>query len=99
DAPRFYVDEKKRNALLRPSLGTGAHQAEYPVGVLAHCVPSLLPIDHIVITLARRAGPQRSKVGAGSRLGISLAPPILGGNDSGQEVPLLRGAGRRRQSG
>src|SRR6202021_4227755 len=97
DAPRFHVDEKKRNALLWPSLGTGAHQAEYPVGVLAHCVPSLLPIDYIVIALAHRAGPQRSEVGAGARLGISLAPPILAGDDSRQEVLLLRGARERHQ--
>ena len=93
----FMSIRRKRDALLRARLAAGAHQAEDPVGVLPQRVPGLLSVDDVMIALAHGAGPQRSKIGAGARLGIALAPPVFAGNDPRQEVILLRGVGECHQ--
>jgi len=73
----LHVDQQKRNALLLASFAAGADQAENPVRVLTHGVPSLLAIDDVVIALAYGTGAQRGEIGARPGLRISLAPPIL----------------------
>ena len=91
DSGRFHVDQQERNALLRTPFGAGAHQAEYPVGVLAQGVPGFLAVDDVVIALAHGAGAQRGQVGAGARFGISLAPPILAGREcAAGSIPAAR---------
>jgi hypothetical protein len=94
---RFHVDQEKRNTLLRSSFGTGAHQAKYPVGVLTESVPGFLAVDEIAVALTHSAGSQACEIGAGARLGISLAPPIFARNDSRQEIFLLCGVGECHQ--
>src|SRR2546427_7086291 len=51
--------------------------------------PGLVAVDDVVITIAHRLGPDRSKVGAGARFRIALAPPVLAGQDSRQILLLL----------
>jgi hypothetical protein len=86
----LHVDQQEGDALLRAALAGGAHQAEDPVGVLRQRGPGLLAVDHIDLAAAFGAGFQRGQVGAGARLGIALAPPVLARADARQEVRLLR---------
>src|SRR5690606_30835647 len=66
-----------------------SHQAEDHVGVLAQGGPGLLAVDDIVIAIAHRAGLQRGQVGTGARLGVTLTPPVLPGQDARQVFLLL----------
>jgi hypothetical protein len=86
----LHVDQQEGDTLLRAALAGGAHQAEDPVGVLCQRGPGLLAVDHIDLAAALCTGFQRSQVGAGTRLGIALAPPVLARADARQEVRLLR---------
>src|SRR5690606_40754232 len=61
----------------------------YHVGVLAQGGPGLLAVDDIVIAIAHRAGLQRGQVGTGARLGVTLTPPVLPGQDARQVFLLL----------
>ncbi|MCY1414794.1 hypothetical protein D9M71_302530 [compost metagenome] len=92
DAGRGHVDQQEGNAALLLRLGVGAHQAEDPVGVLAEGGPGLLAVDHVVVTLAHRAGLQRGQVGTGARLGVALAPPVAAVEDARQVAGLLLGS-------
>src|SRR5690606_9544585 len=49
----------------------------------------LLTVHHIVITVTYRTGLQRGQVGTGARLGITLTPPVLTGQDARQILALL----------
>ena len=51
DARRLHVDQQEGDALLRLGLGIGAHQAEDPVGPVAHRVPGLRAVDDVVVAL------------------------------------------------
>ncbi|MCY1186571.1 hypothetical protein D3C81_1804860 [compost metagenome] len=62
DTGGLHVDQQERNPALLLRIGIGTHQAEHPVGVMAGRGPGLLAIDHIVITLANRAGFQAGQV-------------------------------------
>ncbi len=67
----------------------GPNQTKDPVRVLGQGDPGLLAIDDVLINAAYRARFQRGEVRARARLGISLAPPILGGRDPWKKAPLL----------
>ena len=68
----------------------GAHQAEDPVGIVGIGRPDLLAVDDKIIAVAFGAGLQRGEVGAGIRLGITLAPADEARGDLGQMLLLLR---------
>ena len=59
------------------------------IGVVGQCGPGFLTIDDVLVTHALRTGLERSQVGAGTRLGVTLAPPILNGDDAGQVFGFL----------
>ncbi|KAG1292159.1 hypothetical protein G6F64_013706 [Rhizopus arrhizus] len=87
-----HVQQQHRNAALRARVGVGAHQAEHPVGILRQRGPGLLAIDDVFVAVTHRAGLERGKVGAGSRLRIALAPPVRHAQHARQEARLLFGA-------
>ncbi|MCY1409471.1 hypothetical protein D9M71_248220 [compost metagenome] len=89
DARGLHVDQQEGNAALLLGLRIGAHQAEDPVGVVGVGGPDLLAVHHVVVAVTHRAGLQRRQVGAGARLGIALAPPVLAAEDARQEARLL----------
>ena len=90
DAGRFHVDQQEGDAGLRLCRRIGPHQAEDPVGMLGQRRPGLVAVDDVVIAVAHRLGPDGSKVGAGARFRITLAPPVLAGEDSRQILLFLR---------
>ena len=95
DAGRLHVDQDVRDAAVLRRLGIGAHQAEHPVGVLRARGPDLLAVDDELVADELGAGAQRRQVGAGARLGVALAPDLVGGEDLRQVAPpLLLGAVR-----
>ncbi|MNT44670.1 hypothetical protein D3C72_1812070 [compost metagenome] len=51
--------------------------------------PGLLAIDHVVVAITYGAGLDSGQVRTGARLGIALAPPVLGAENSWQEARLL----------
>ena len=89
DARRLHVDQQEGDALLRPLLGAGAHQAEDPVGPLHVGRPDLLAGHDIVVTLAHGPRAQAGQVRAGTRLRIALRPPDVAAADARQEAGLL----------
>ena len=90
DAGRFHVDQQEGDAGLRLCRRVGPHQAEDPVGMLGQCRPGFVSVNNIVIAVPHGFGADRREVGAGSRLRIALAPPILTGEDSRQKFLFLR---------
>src|SRR5260221_1818134 len=90
NARRLHVDQEERYAGLRLCRGVGSHQAEDPVGVLSQRGPGLVTIDDVVIAVPPRLGTDRGKVGAGARLRVALAPPILARQNPRQKLLLLR---------
>src|SRR5207248_5591896 len=82
DARRFHIDQQERNALLWTRVAARAHQAEDPIGILAERVPGLLAVDAVMSAFAHRARAQRCEIGPRTGLRISLAPPVLAGNDA-----------------
>gem|GEM_PF-5844522 len=93
DARALHVDQQEADAALLLGLGVGAHQAEDHVGVLTKGGPGLLAVDHVVVAVTHGAGLEAGEVGAGTGLGIALAPPVLTGEDARQiMVDLLLGA-------
>src|SRR5690349_762270 len=52
--------------------------------------PGLVTIDEVVVAVPHRLGADGSEVGAGPRLGIALAPPILARQNTGQKLLLLQ---------
>ena len=108
DAGALHVDEQEGDARLRLGVGIGADQEEAPVGVLAERGPGLLAVDDVVFLAviagdAFGAGLQAREVGAGTGLGIPLAPPVDSVADTGEEALLLllgpEGIEDRRQHG
>src|SRR5690606_40586149 len=67
----------------------GTHQGEGHVGVLTQGGRGLLTGHHIVLTVTYRTGLQRCQGGTGARLGITLTPPVLTGQDARQVLALL----------
>ena len=77
------------------ALGIGAHEAEHPVGELRVRRPHLLAVDDELVADELGARLERRQVGAGARLGVALAPDLVGGEDLRQIAPaLLLGAVR-----
>src|SRR2546423_14541411 len=85
DTGRLHVDELEGNAFLRLHVWVGAYQTEDPVGELRQGRPGLLAIDNVMTVLSHRAAFQVGEIGACSRLGIALAPPIVTGQNARQE--------------
>src|SRR5712692_3864478 len=85
----MHVDQQEGNTLLFLAFARGAHQAETLVRPLTVGIPCLLAVDDVVVTLAFGAGLERSQVGTRSRLGITLAPPVLAGKNARQVMLLL----------
>ena len=90
DAGRFHIDQQERDAGLSLGRRIGPNQAEDPVGMLGQCRPGLVSVDNVVIAVPHGFGADRREVGAGSGLRITLAPPILTGEDSRQKFLFLR---------
>ncbi|GCC49733.1 hypothetical protein chiPu_0033885, partial [Chiloscyllium punctatum] len=86
DARRFHVDQQERDAGLRLGGGIGPDQAEDPVGVLRQRGPGLVAVDDVVVAIAHRFGANGGEIGAGARLRIALAPPVLAGENPRQEL-------------
>ena len=90
DARRFHVDQQEGDAGLRLCRRIGADQAKNPVGMLRQRRPGLVAVDDVMVAVAHRLGADRCEVGARARLGITLAPPVLAGEDPRQKFLLLR---------
>ena len=90
-AGRLHVDEKETNAFLRLGIGIGADEEEAPVCILRHRGPCLLTVHDIMVAIADGLCAQRSKVRTCARFRIPLAPPIVAGQDAGQELCFLLG--------
>ena len=88
-AGRLHVDEKEANAFLRLGIGIGADEEEAPVSILRHRGPCLLTVHNIMVAIADCLCAQRSKVRTCARFRIPLAPPIVAGQDTGQELCFL----------
>ena len=86
----FHIDQQEADTLLLFALGAGAHQTEDPVGKVGIGGPYLRACHHVVVAIAYRPGLQGGKVGARTRLGITLAPPLVAGQYRRQEPVLLR---------
>src|SRR5258708_12815846 len=52
--------------------------------------PGLVAVDDVMGAVPHRLGADRRKVGARTRLGITLAPPVLARENSRQKLLLLR---------
>ena len=74
----------------RIRVGAGGEPA--PVGEVAAGGPDLLAVDDVVVAIADGAGLEGGEVGAGARLAIERAPPVVGAGDAGDE---LRSSARR----
>src|SRR5262249_36855991 len=81
--------QEERDAGLRLGGRIGANQAEDPVGMLGQRGPGLVAVDDVVVTISNRLGADGGEVRAGARLGITLAPPVLAGEDARQKLLLL----------
>jgi hypothetical protein len=55
-----------------------------------------VPLDHILVAVARRGGAQRGQVGPGVRLAEALAPAVAAADQAGQKALLDCLAGMRR---
>ncbi len=89
DPRRRHVDQQEGDAALWLGCGISPHQAEDPVRMLRQRGPGLVAIDHIMVAVAHRLAAHRREVGARSRLGITLAPPVIARQDARQELLLL----------
>ena len=67
----------------------GADQAEDLVGELAQRGPGLLTVDDVVVPIADGARLEAGQIGAGTRLGIALTPPVFTGQDARQDRGFL----------
>ena len=68
----------------------GAHQREHrSLRWWAFGGPDFLPVDHVLVAVARGARGQRGEVRAGARFGVALRPEDLTGEDAGQVGSLL----------
>src|SRR4051794_35585352 len=70
-------------------IGIGADETEDPVGVVGVGGPDLRPRDDEIVAVALGAGLQRGEIGAGVRLGVTLAPADLARRDLWQMLFLL----------
>jgi hypothetical protein len=80
------------DALVLGHLGVRAREEQAPVGDLATARPDLLPVDDEMVTLVDGRGLQGGEIGARIRLGVELAPELLGRQDL-LEVTLLLSVG------
>ena len=71
------------------AVGFGAGEQEEPVRGVRGGGPDLLPVDHVVVAVAARAGGERGEVRAGPRLGEALRPRHLAGEDARQVLAAL----------
>src|SRR4029450_10125343 len=60
-----------------------------PVTPMSERRPGLLAVDNVVVALAHCPSAQGREIGAGTRLGVALAPRHLGAADAGQEAFFL----------
>ena len=90
DTRRFHVDQQEGDARLRLCRSVGSDKAKNPVGMLSQRRPGLMAVDDVVVTVPHRFGTDRCKVRARARLRVTLAPPILSGENPRQEFLLLR---------
>src|SRR5215472_14566633 len=70
-------------------VGIGARPQKAPVGEMRARGPDLLPIDDKMVALVDGAGAQAREIGSCIRLGIALAPDLVGAQDARQVAPLL----------
>ena len=74
---RLHVQEEEGQALMLRHVGVGAGNDDAPVAIMRAGGPDLLAIDHPVIAILYRAGPQRAEIGPAGRFGEQLAPEFL----------------------
>ena len=89
DARRVHRHDQPRDALVLRRVGIGAHEHLAVVGHHRVRGPDLLSRDHVVVTVAHRAGAQRREIAARAGFGESLAPRVLAGEDAAEVVGLL----------
>ncbi len=100
DAGLPHRHEQVREALVLRRLRVGAAEDEAPVGDARERRPDLLAGDDPLVAVALGAALHAAEVGAGVRLGVALAPELLGAEDRRQEAALLLlGAEARSASG
>ena len=91
DARRLHVDQEEGDSLLLFGVGVGAYESEDHVGPVGHRCPNLLPIHDVVVAVAHRACLEAGKIGAGTGLGVALAPPRVVPDDAAKILVLLIG--------
>ena len=69
-------------------VGVGAREQDAPVGDVGVAGPDLVPVDHVLVAVARRGGAQRREVGAGVGLAEALAPAVAPADQAGKEAIL-----------
>ena len=82
-------NQQEADAAVTGRFRIGAGQHENPIGAVGGRGPDLLAVDDPLRAVQPGASRQRGQVGAGSRLGIALAPDVLHRPDTGKEVLLL----------
>ena len=89
DTGAFHVNQQVADTLVLGRFRIGAREHEDTVGVLCARGPHLLPVDDEVVAVVGRAGLKSGKVGARARLGVALAPDVLGAQDARNVVFFL----------
>src|SRR5256712_4447712 len=90
DPGRPHVDEQEADPLVLRGRRVGTDEQEAPVGDVSHARPDLLTVHDEVIALPHGARLEIRQVRARVGLGESLAPELVGRQDSRQEPRLLR---------
>ena len=89
DARCAHVEHDERDtAVLRR--GVRAHEAEHPVRLVGVAGPDLLTVDEEMVAAVFAARGQAREVGAGTRLGVALAPSRAAADDVGDPGLFLR---------
>ena len=89
--PGWCIGEReRREALVAGRVGVGAGEQQAPVGDVGVARPDLVPVDHVLVAVARRGRAQRREVGAGVGLAEPLAPALAPADEPGEEAVLDR---------
>src|SRR5438034_301564 len=86
-----HVEQEARDPLVLGHAGIAAREQDAPVRDVAAARPDLLTVDEEVIAPVLGARAQAGEVRARVRLGVQLAPHLLGGEDLSQITLLLLG--------
>jgi hypothetical protein len=94
--PGWRIGTAKATAPCASGRRVGAREQEAPIGDVGVARPDLVPVDHVLVAVARRGGAQRGQVRPGVGLAEALTPALAAADQAGQEALLDRLAGVRR---